>query len=232
MVIGANQVLKQIPNFSLTVGNSCVEPSESVKNLGVVMTKSMSSEKQVLNTCRSANIHLRNIGRIRKYIDTDTTKLLVHSCVTSRLDYCNSLINGIGNVGRLQKTQNRAARLVTRTHIHDHISPILKNLHWLPVKQRIKYKILILTHQAVYDDDFPVYIKELITKYYPARYLRSETKNLLLVPSSSSKSGSNAFAANAPVVWNSMPEDLRSISDFSTIKSKLKTFLFSEAYNQ
>ena len=108
---------------------------------------------------------------------------LVHAFVTSRLDYCNSLLSGCSNksLRTLQLIQNAAARVLTGTKIRDHISPILASLHWLPVKSRIEFKILLLTYKALHGQA-PSYLKELIVPYCPSRTLRSQDAGFLVVP--------------------------------------------------
>ena len=94
---------------------------------------------------------LSNIGRVRKYLDQTNTERLVHAFITSRLDYCYSLLYGVPekDLNKLQRLQNSAARLVTRTKPRDHITPVLRTLHWLPVRQRITFKILLIVYKIV-----------------------------------------------------------------------------------
>ena len=91
---------------------------------------------------------LHKIGKIRQFLTKEATKQLVHALVISRIDFCNSLLYSLPDVhtNKLQRIQNSAARLITRTKCREHITPILKQLHWLPVKSRINYKILLLTY--------------------------------------------------------------------------------------
>ncbi|XP_067667620.1 uncharacterized protein [Haliotis asinina] len=128
--------------------------------------------QQVLNTCGAANIHLHNIGKIRRFIDPETTNLLVHSYVAPKLDNCNSLINGSGNIHSLQLIQNRAARIITSTKPKDHITPVLQPLHWLLI-QTVTNKTNKI-QDFFCEDDFPIYIRELLNEYQPSRSLRSE----------------------------------------------------------
>ena len=116
--------------------------------------------------CKSCFGQIRQIGNIRQYLTTDATKSLVNSLVTSRLDYCNALLSGVPKtiLNKLQNVQNTAARVVTRTSRNCHITPILKELHWLPVQYRVQYKILSQTYKALHDK-FPVYIIELLHVY-------------------------------------------------------------------
>ena len=106
----------------------------------------------------------------------------------SKLDICNSLLYGLPQylIDRLQAVQNCAARLVTRSRKHDHITPILKQLHWLPVYSRIKYKILLLTFKALHGLA-PSYITEILQPYRSSRSLRSASKRLLTIPSAKLK---------------------------------------------
>ena len=95
--------------------------------------------------------HLRNISKIRKYLSTDAAKSLVHALVTSRFDCCNSLLYGCkkSSIQCLQRLQNYAARVICKVSKYDHITPILKELHWLPVQARIEYKLLTLILRRV-----------------------------------------------------------------------------------
>ena len=100
---------------------------------------------------RSINFNLYSVGKIRKYLDGPTAEKIINATVTSHLDYCNSLLYGTkqSHIDRLQCCQNNAARIISKRRKFDHISPVLKELHWLPVEHRISYKILILTYKAL-----------------------------------------------------------------------------------
>ncbi|XP_072036953.1 uncharacterized protein [Amphiura filiformis] len=132
-----------LPNVNIA-GVDIAVKSDPVKNLGVMFDPGLTMAAQVANITKSANFQLVNIGRARKMLTTDADKLAVHTLVTSRLDYCNSLLAGINNnLLRLQNIQRTAARLITRKRKHDPISDDLIHLHWLSVKQRIDFKIMV-----------------------------------------------------------------------------------------
>ena len=126
---------------------------------------------------------LRNIADVRKYLTQNATEKLIHAFITSRLDYCNSLLYGLpsSSLKKLQKVQNMAAKILTLRWKYEHITPILQELHWLPVEHRITYNILLTTHRAL-NGKAPQYITDLLTPYIPARNLRSEGEGYLVVP--------------------------------------------------
>ena len=104
----------------------------------------------IASTCKSSFYHIRNISYIRKYLSSNSTEILVHAFVSSKLDRCNSLLYGLPNyqIKKLQHVQNAAARLITLSRKHEHITSILLNLHWLPINYRIMFKILLITYMA------------------------------------------------------------------------------------
>ena len=125
----------------------------------------MNMSADLSKVIKFANYHLRNIGKLRKFLNTDTTKSAIVSLVTSRLNYCNGLLYGITDelLCRLQKVQNNAARVVSGLKRYDHITPSLKDLHRLPIRKRIQFKIQLLTFKLM-QGCAPVYLRELLFK--------------------------------------------------------------------
>ena len=184
------------------------------------------------SVCKSALFHLRNIAKIRMYLTFESTKTLVHAYVTCRLDNCNSLLLGSPDyiIQKLQRVQNCAARLVAGQPRAAHIRPVLKELHWLPVEQRITFKVLLLTFKAL-NNLAPPYLSQLIVPYNPTRNLRSAGKHLLEVPNVRLKSyGDRAFSVAAPKQWNDIPLDIKLSGSVDVFKSRLKTYLFRLAF--
>ena len=134
-------------------------------------------EQQIANVVKVCYYQIRNIGRIRPHLTNESCKTLVHALVTSRLDYCNSLLYGIPNntMQRMQRVQNCAARIITRTKKYDHITPVLQRLHWLPVHLRPTYKVLLLTYCAL-NGVAPDYLSELFNYRHINRTLRSASQ--------------------------------------------------------
>lgn len=212
--------------------NTTIVPGNSIKNLGIIFDSALNMKAHINFLCKNANFHLRNIGAIRKYITKHSCIQLVHALITARLDYANSLLFGVpdNQLNKLQRILNTAARIVSLSPRINHITPILHNLHWLPVKQRIIFKILIITFRAVHGSA-PRYIMELCEPYSSQRSLRSNRQRLLKTTKTKLKTfGDRAFAASAPFLWNSLPTNFRHLENLETFKSNIKTYLFRQAY--
>ena len=190
-------------------------------------------EQHVNAVSRSCYAQLRQIGHIRQYLSNNTTQTLINSLVTSRLDYCNSLLHGVPmtTLNRLQMVQNTAARIVKRTSRFEHITPVLKELHWLPVEYRIDFKILTHTYKAL-NGNSPSYIKDLLDLYQPKRALRSQDDSLtLVVPRTRTTTyGDRSFETAAPRLWNALPLGIRKSTTLSSFKTSLKTHFFLHVF--
>ena len=220
---------KHLDGLSINFGGAQISSSSSVRNLGVVFDQSLSMEKHFNAICRSGYAQLRNIGHIRKYLTNAATQSLVNGLVTSRLDYCNALLYGLPNtqLDRLQLVQNTAARIITKTSRYSHITPVLKELHWLPIKYYVQYKILLHTFKAL-NNQAPIYVTNMLQVYQPARTLRSQSSLTLVIPRIKSVTyGERCFYRAAPSLWNSLPYHIREAKTLNSFKSKLKTYFFS-----
>ena len=156
---------------------------------------------------------------------SDAAKV-IHALVTSRLDYCNALLVGLPNssVSRLQRVLHNAARVLARVKRTDHITPILKQHHWLPVQKRIEYKILTLVFKALHKTA-PKYLQDLLTIKTSQYALRSASTPTLEVPRTRTAYGDRAFAHAAPVLWNKLPIHIRNTQCLETFQRHLKTVL-------
>jgi hypothetical protein len=213
---------------SIKVGECVVKAAPTAKNLGATFDATMTQSKHVTELVKSCNFHLRSIGQARRFLTQDATTKVIHAFISSRLDYCNSLLYGLPDyqIARLQRVQNTAARIVTKTRKFDHISPVLESLHWLPVGKRIDFKILCLTYKCIHGLA-PKYLADLINSYQPVRPLRSSEQLLLTEPKTRLKSyGDRSFSKAAPKLWNSLPLALRASNSLDLFKENLKTYLF------
>jgi hypothetical protein len=219
---------------TMKVGPHDIHFADSARNLGVIFDKSLSMSEQVNKICQVCYIEIRKIASIRHYLTTEATKTLVTSLVLSRLDYCNSALVGIPQhlLDKLQKVMNSAARLIFKISKREHITPFLKQLHWLPVNARIEYKIATLCFHCL-DNTAPLYISELLQLYTPSRSLRSagDTRIFRIPKVRLASQGHRAFAFSGPVIWNGLPREVRYCATIGAFKSNLKTFLFKKYYD-
>ena len=218
---------------SIKIGTDVIEPTSKARNIGVIFDNTVTMSFHINNIVKGAFYHLRNIANIRKYINVTTAEALVHAFVNSKLDFCNSLLYGLPKyeINKLQGVQNAAARVIACLSKFDHISDTLKELHWLPVEQRIIFKINLICFKIL-NNLAPDYLVDLIHVYEPARYLRSASDKwrLVIEPYNLKTYVLRAFSVIAPILWNDLPIDIRSIDDVNKFKSKLKTFLFKRVY--
>ena len=223
----------QLPSFVVNVGTQDIEPTSVVRNLGANFDSKMTMESHVSAICQSAYFQFRNIGRVRKYITVDATKTLIRALVVSKMDYCNSLLLGITckQLRRLQLIQNTAARIITRTRPRDHITPILCELHWLPVPNRIDFKVLCVTFKCLHGSA-PLYLEELLQLVSHERDLRSNGQLLLQVPRTKTVTADRAFSIAAPKLWNALPSSIRAASSLEAFKRMLKTHIFNVVYHE
>ena len=233
IILGTVHQLAKLDPTCVHIGDSNIVPTESARNIGVMFDRHMSMEKQVNAMCQVANYHIRNIRNVRGLLTTDACKKLVHALVTSRLDFGNSLLGGIAKylVKKIQRVQNSAARLVAEINKFDHLTSVLKDLHWLPVEKRINFKILLITYKAL-NGLAPTYLRDLLQFHNPPRSLRSGGQLRLKVPATKLKTyGDRAFSVLAPKLWNKLPLEIRLSESVDIFKSKLKTHFLSNACN-
>ena len=218
---------------SVNICGCHVSISPSVKDLGVVFDCTFGLENHVNSVCKIAFFHLHSIWKVRRYLTTSSTRDLVQAYVTSRLDYCNGLYYGLPATirSKLQRVQNAAARVITKAKKSDHITPILQDLHWLPIQHRVDYKIQLLTF-IILQGLVPPYLQDIVQIYTPNRTLRSSQDCLLVRPTFNLQTvGGRAFKVSAPHLWNKLPKSIRMCQSMETFKTQLKTFHFKNAFN-
>ena len=232
IIFGSPQQLQKITIPFIKIGNNEIPPVSQVRNLGVIFDSSMSFKPHISSIVRSSSFHLRNISRLRNYLNYSATEQLLHAMVTSRLDNGNALLYGLPKktLAPLQKIQNTAARILTFSRKSCHITPLLKDLHWLPVSHRIIFKLMLIVYKSL-NNCSPTYISDLISKYSPSRNLRSGNLSLLIECKVNRGWGERSFAFAAPHTWNSLPLDIRQASTLNIFKKKLKSFLMNSAFN-
>jgi hypothetical protein len=232
IILNTKNQAKKIDLSKIMIGETEINKKTKVRNLGVIFDNELAMESHINQVISKGHFHLRNLSAIRTCIDIDTANIAAHAFITSVLDYGNSLLYGVNKsyLNKLQRLQNNAARIVTNTRKFDHITPILKVLHWLPIAARIEFKILLITWKAL-NKMAPQYITELIEIKENIRATRSSSKFNLTVPITKlTTCGDRRFSKAAPILWNHIPQELKEIKKLECFKSNLKTYLFKKYY--
>ena len=163
IIFGSKANLAKVQTKEITIGEVTVERVASVKSIGATLDSHLTMESQVAAICKSSWFHLHQISKIKEYLTRDQLQTVIQAYVISRLDQNNSLLAGIPDymIRKLQMVQNACARLINGIRKYDHITPSLMQLHWLPVEQRIIFKVLLLVYKAL-NGKAPVYLSELL----------------------------------------------------------------------
>ena len=166
LLCGPSSRTETVPVDCLSVGEASIPFSNVVKTLGVTLDAELSMEQHVSAVVRSSFFHIRSLSKVRPYITYKAASSIAVCLILSKLDYCSSLLSGLlpKQIKRLQAVQNAAARTAMKCKKNknkktDHITPILRQLHWLPIQKRIRHKILSATYRSVHDNTFLIFSK-------------------------------------------------------------------------
>ena len=224
IIFGPERVLEKINIHGAVLDcGTVVRFSEEVKNLGVVFDNKLTFKSQVASVTRKCLYNIRCIYKMKSFLSRDQKKILVCSMVMSALDYSNSVYCGMNSVlfNRLQVVQNTAARLIFNCRKRQSASELCHNLHWLPSRERVLFKIILYVWKCL-NGLAPSYLSELIIPTLDPRRPFD-----LYVPRSLSSFGDRAFCIAGPKAWNVIPLEIRSITEPNKFKSKLKHYLFN-----
>ena len=232
VVFGTKHKLPLMKDIRITIGGSTTSSSSHVRNLGVIFDSTLSMTNHISAICRTAYMHLHNISRIRRYLTPEATKSPVHAFIMSRMDYGNALLAGLPleHLKKLQRIQNIAARIITFTPRRDHITPILRQLHWLPIKRRIELKILLHVFRCI-NGTAPLYLADMLKRQCSTGRTRSSQQHLLEVPRTKLVSfGDRSFKVVGPRLWNALPIAIKRIVTVPLFVKALKTHIFKEEF--
>ena len=209
----------------IIIEDQCIRFSNCVKNVGIWIDENLNMDKQINSIVSHCYKILKDIGRIKSFLQKSDLEKLVHSVITSRLDYCNSLYSNLNkeNLFKLQKLQNSAAKLILRRGYRASAKMCLNELHWLNIESRITFKILLIIFKL---------IKGLAPDNIKFKYKsfngRPNDQLLLETPNFSSKYGKRIFIYNASRFWNALPVDIRLEQNIEQYKKSIKTLLFAK----
>ena len=235
ILFGNKKQLQKCETKSINVAGEIVQKTSKIKYLGVQLDESLSMKSHIANKCRVAMLNIQRIKFIRPSLSVETCQTLVQGLVISHLDYANATLAGLPSylIGRVQKVQNTAAKLILNKNKFDSSTECMKELHWLPIRARIEFKVLMLVYKCL-QNKAPLYLRNLIKKKECRREgLRSSEDDLMLeVPHTLKKIyASRSFSVYGPELWNRLPYNIRSQNTLQKFKSDLKTHLFTREYN-
>ncbi|CAJ0962950.1 unnamed protein product [Ranitomeya imitator] len=161
--------ISSLPDLSIKINEITLSPVPKIRCLGVTLDSALSFKPHIQALATSCRLQLKNISRIRPFLNPHSTKMLMHALIISRLDYCNILLCGLpsNTLTPPQAILNSAARLINLSPRYTPASPLCKSLHWLPISQRIQFKLLTLIYKAIHNLS-PPYISTLISQYLPS----------------------------------------------------------------
>ena len=241
IVFGSKAQRRKISShFPVSILGSLLHPVDSVRNLGVWFDAEFSFSEHVKRTCKACFLQMRHLRRIRQYLTPEVAVLAANALFSSRLDYCNSLFRGLScfSQHKLQSIQNTLARIVTNHRKYAHVTPILKQLHWIPVKYRCMFKTATLVYKFLHSGVvlLPIFNHSYLSAVVPTvPGVVTQIINtlLFLLSAHQSSSQSNILITALPLIlqiWNELPHDVHSAASVASFRKKLKTYLFAQAY--
>ena len=231
--LGTAAQLSKVTCQTITLGGVNISVSTEVTCLGVKLDNNLSFTTHVKPLSGKCFYHLRQLRTVRRSLSTDAAKTLIHSFVLCRVDYCNSILVGLPAVHlrHLLSVLNAAARIILQKRKYDHISADIRNiLHWLPVRQRVDYKMCTIVYRCIHTVA-PLYLVEMckpVSDVAGRRNLRSAAHGDLIIPATRTKTyGPRGFSSAGPSLCNSLPAELHDAQlTTNQFSSRLKTELF------
>ena len=221
IIFAPKQLVGQLYIDEIKLRDGCRIPvSNLVTNLGAKFDSELTFAPQINAICSSSYKLLRNLASVRKFLSPDDLRILVQSIIVSRIDNCNSLLYGVlaCNLNKLQKLQNACARMIYGKRKFEHVTPLLHELHWLPIRQRIVFKILLFVFKF-FQNSLPIYLMDSLQ-------VSERGEVMLKVPRTSTPYGDRAFSSCAPKLWNALPLHIRSSNSINYFRKQLKHHLF------
>ena len=227
LLIAPANVLKQVSIRGLQLSSStCIRFVSMAKDLGIKMDEHLTFEHQIKSLKKDCFRLIRNVVKRRFLFSKDQLKLIVNSIIVCKLDYCNALYYGINEylINQLQLVQNAAAKAIVGLNKHDHLGNTLKELHWLPIMYRIKFKVLLLVYKCL-NGMGPDYLCSMF------KFANFNHFIYLIEPRVLSHYGERCFQRVGPKLWNELPLEIKSSTTIDSFKACLKTYLFKLAFD-
>ena len=232
IICGSRSGLQKCKSTTIAVGETSVKGSPCIKLLGLNTDEQLTWKHHIGLKSRVASLSLHNLNKIRKFLTKDNKLKLVYALVFSHIDYCNGIFVNLpkASLKPFQRIQNFAAKMIVGKSKFDSATDALKELHFLPIKARCDFKILLLVYKCLHGLA-PAYLRDLIKVKVPGYSTRASTQNMLVVPFTRRKTFAHrSFGVAGPRLWNGIPNDVRNSESVVVFKRKLKTYLFKRCF--
>ena len=232
-VFKPNSLKDDTVSFNINDLEGKIEPSTTVKLLGVTFGPKLNFSEFVDKKIQICNLHLRNLRAVRNSIPYEAKVMLVTNLIFANIDYCNALIICSPKyvVLKLQKIMNKAIRFIFGLKRKEHITPYLFKLHILPVEHRIKFKLGIIAYKIT-RNMAPAYLTEKVSMFQSitsANLRPCSSRDNLMFACSLEQRKRETWITKMILVWNKLPLTLR-IIQLNSFKSALKTYYFKDAF--
>ena len=231
MLFGSRQMIAKIPNFNLSLLGKDLVPTRCARDLGVIFDDRLTFSDHTVKTVSSCMSSLAQINRAKHAFDKDLLVTIIKGLVFSKMFYCSSVWSNtsVTNINKLQAIQNFAARIVTRSRKFDHITPILKQLCWIPVKDHLFYRDALLTFKCM-NGMAPTNLCSRFIKRGTISGRSTRNANILDIPRYKTATGQRSFLYRAVTIWNNLPSDIKLSSTMNIFKRKLINHLLMSGF--
>lgn len=229
MVFGSRQMHSRLDTPSLTFMGRELVPEHTAKDLGVILDKNLTYDEHITKTVSSCMSCLGQISRTKHVFDKCTLLTIINTLVFSKLFYCSNVWANTSksNINKLQGIQNFAARIATSTHKYDHITPVLKELKWLPVVTQLYFRSAIMAYKCL-TSRVPEYLSSQFSKRGEISGRATRSSQMLNIPLFKSASGQRTFYYRTVSIWNSLDSSLKTLEKVSAFKFYLKRKLIKD----
>ncbi|CAB3998563.1 Hypothetical predicted protein [Paramuricea clavata] len=232
MLIGTRQNLQQLPvDMTINFLNETITPVSFAKDLGMTIDSYLTYDQHITNLVSSCMNSLCQINRVKKCFDKEALTLIVSALVMNKMFYCSTVWSNTSstNIKKLQLVQNFACRIITNIGKFDHISPGLRELNWLPVKEQLLLREAIMMYKCV-NELAPHYLSDLFTKRSDIHQRDTRSHDSLQIPLYKTSAGQRSFHYRGVTLWNDLDIKHKKLDSLKTFKNELKRSMLEQIY--
>ena len=233
MVFGSRQMVSKLQDFSVNLLGEALVPVESAKDLRLTLDGNLTFDEHIVKTVSSCVSILYQINRVKHTFDRQTLITIINFLVFGKLFYCSNVWSNTSqtNINKLQAVQNFACRIVSGTHKFDHVTPILKQLRWLPVAKQLEYRGAIMTFKCM-AGYAPKYLSSKFSKRLEISQRKTRNCDNLNIPFCKLSTGQRSFHYHTAKLWNALETNLKNVDSLNSFKRQLKNYLLKQFLNR